>query len=42
MILKRVKGLDVHKDSAYMCILQENGEQIEERFGTLTPELQQL
>jgi len=27
--MKRVSGLDVHKDSVYMCILQENGEKIE-------------
>lgn len=40
--MKRVSGLDVHKDSVYLCILQENGEKIEERFGTLTPELNRL
>lgn len=40
--MKRVSGLDVHKDSVYMCILQENGEKVEERFGTLTPELNRL
>lgn len=40
--MKRVSGLDVHKDSVFMCILQENGLKIEERFGTLTPELNRL
>lgn len=40
--MKRVGGLDVHKDSVYLCILQENGEKIEGRFGTLTPELNRL
>ncbi|MDO9152873.1 MAG: transposase, partial [Paludibacter sp.] len=40
--MKRVSGLDVHKDSVYLCILQENGEKIEEKFGTLTPELHRL
>jgi len=40
--MKRVSGLDVHKDSVRMCILQENGEKIEEKFGTLTPELYRL
>ena len=24
--MKTVAGLDVHKDSVYLCILQENGE----------------
>lgn len=40
--MKRVSGLDVHKDSVYVCILQENGEKVEEKFGTLTPELYRL
>jgi len=40
--MKRVSGLDVHKDSVYVCVLQENGEKVEERFGTLTPELNRL
>ncbi len=37
--MKRVSDLDVHKDSVYMCILQENREKVEEQVGTLTPEL---
>jgi transposase len=40
--MKRVSGLDVHKDSVYLCILQEKGEKIEEKFGTLTPDLLRL
>jgi len=40
--MKRVSGLDVHKDSVYMCILQENGEKIEQKFGTLTPDLYRM
>lgn len=40
--MKHFSGLDVHKDSVYMCILLENGEKIEEKFGTLTPELYRL
>jgi len=36
--MKRVSDLDVHKDSVYMCILQENGDKVEEPVGTLTPE----
>ena len=40
--MDRVCGLDVHKDSIFMCILTERGEKIEEEFGTLTPELDRL
>lgn len=40
--MEKVCGLDVHKDSVFMCILTENGEKIEEVFGTLTPELDRL
>jgi hypothetical protein len=40
--MDRVCGLDVHKDSVFMCILSENGEKTEEVFGTLTPELDRL
>lgn len=36
--MDRVCGLDVHKDSVFMCILTANGEKIEDVFGTLTPE----
>lgn len=40
--MRRVCGLDVHKDSIYMCILYENGSKIESVFGVLTPELDKL
>lgn len=40
--MRNVCGLDVHKDSVFMCILKENGEKIEEKFGVLTPELDKL
>ena len=40
--MDRVCGLDVHKDSVFMCILTANGEKIEDVFGTLTPELDRL
>lgn len=40
--MERVCGLDVHKDSVFMCILTESGEKIEEVFGTLTPDLERL
>ena len=34
--MKSVCGLDVHKDSVYLCILSEFGELIEKVFGVLT------
>jgi len=41
--MDKVCGLDVHKDSVFACILDENGEKIfEGRFGTLTPDLDRL
>lgn len=40
--MERVCGLDVHKDSVFMCILKETGEKIEKVFGTLTPDLDSL
>ena len=40
--MKNVCGLDVHKDSIFMCIIKENGDKIEEKFGVLTPELDRL
>jgi transposase len=41
--MDRVCGLDVHKDSVFACILDEKEEKVlEERFGTLTPELDRL
>jgi len=35
-------GLDVHKDSVFCCILCENGEKKEKKFGVLSPELDEL
>lgn len=40
--MDRVCGLDVHKDSVFMCILTETGEKTEAVFGTTTPELDRL
>ena len=37
--MRNVCGLDVHKDSVFMCILKENGEKIEIKFDVLTPSL---
>lgn len=40
--MRKVCGLDVHKDSVFVCILSENGEKMQERFGVLTSELERL
>ena len=40
--MRQVCGLDVHKDSVFACILNENGVVYQEKFGVLTPELEQL
>ena len=41
-LMRAVCGLDVHKDSVYLCILNEDGELIERVFGVLTFQLQQM
>ena len=40
--MRSVCGLDVHKDSVYLCVLSENGELIEKVFGVLTFQLHQM
>ena len=40
--MRQVCGLDVHKDSVFVCILNENGVVFQEKFGVLTPELEQM
>lgn len=40
--MRIVCGLDVHKDSVFACLLNENGDKIECKFGVLTPELEEL
>ena len=42
MPMRQVCGLDVHKDSVFACILNENGVIFQGKFGVLTPELEQL
>ncbi|MCH5217579.1 MAG: IS110 family transposase, partial [Muribaculaceae bacterium] len=38
-----VAGLDVHKDSVYLCIMEESSQIIlEKKYGTLIPELRQM
>ena len=41
-LMRAVCGLDVHKDSVYLCILNEDGELIEKVFGVLTFQLHQM
>jgi len=38
--MKIASGLDVHKDSVFLCILHENGEKIQQKFGVLTEDLE--
>lgn len=40
--MRIVCGLDVHKDSVFVCILDENGNKFEAKYGVLTPELESL
>ena len=41
--MEKACGLDVHKDSVFACILDEQGKKIfEKRYGTLTPNLMEL
>ena len=35
--MRHVCGLDVHKDSVSVCILNEKGVVFQEKFGVLTP-----
>lgn len=40
--LERAAGIDVHKDSMVVCILQSNGQEFFSGFGTTTKELNRL
>lgn len=40
--MRQVCGLDVHKDSVFVCILNENGIVFQEKYGVQTPELEQV
>ena len=40
--MRIVCGLDVHKDSVFVCIMNENGDKFEAKYGVLTPELEEL
>ena len=41
-LMKTVCGLDVHKDSVYLCILTEYGGLVEKVFGVLTYQLEEI
>ena len=40
--MRAVCGLDVHKDSVFLCILHDSGEIIEKVFGVLTFQLRDM
>ena len=40
--MKAVCGLDVHKDSIFLCILHSDGELFEQVFGVLTFQLEEI
>ena len=40
--MRIVCGLDVHKDSIYLCILSSSGEILEQVFGVLTTQLEEM
>lgn len=40
--MKTVSGLDIHKDSIFMCILDEQGKKREEKFGVTTREIRRM
>ena len=40
--MRVVCGLDVHKDSIYLCILSSTGEIFEKVFGVLTIQLEEM
>jgi len=37
--MKKVCGLDVHKDTIFLCILAENGQKVLKEYSTLTPDI---
>ena len=40
--MRTVCGLDIHKDSIFMCILDEQGKKSERKFGVSTREIKSL
>ncbi len=41
-LIRAICGLDVHKDSVYLCILNKDGELIKKVFGVLHFKFQQV
>ncbi len=39
--MRIVYGLEVHKDSVFVCILSEKGDKFEAKYGVLTPEMEE-
>ena len=40
--MRQVCGLDVHKDSVFVCIFNENGVVFQDKYGVLTTELERM
>ena len=40
--MRQVCGLDVHKDSVFVCILNENGVVFQDKYGVLTTDLENM
>lgn len=40
--MRTVSGLDVYKDSLFMCILDEESKKTEEKFGVTTREIKRM
>ena len=40
--MRIVCGLDVHKDSIFLCILSSTGEIFEKKYGVLTNQLEEV
>ena len=40
--MRRVSGLDVHKDTVFLCIVDDDGVVFRSKYGVLTPELEQM
>ena len=40
--MRNVSGLDVHKDSVFVCVLNEEGVIFQEKYGVLTTELEKM
>lgn len=39
---RTVAGLDVHKDSVFLCIMDASGKIFESKYGVLTPDLNKM